>query len=366
VPAAAAIVTPPVAAPPPPPPTPPTQPGPVTPTAVKPEPGPVRPTVPAGTGTAPTTGDPVGRTPDGTDPGIIARKPQDTVPGPKGGGKPVATVSQREAQPGDRICGACAEPNDPTRKFCRRCGANLSEARVVEVVKLPWYRRIVGGPKQPKQYAAGERIDSMAKGSAKKPREGIRGILTGISKGEAAIGGVLALTVMLGIGYVAVPSLQVTINQVIGGGPTKIFDNVRKAIAPQPAVVLPTSIVASSELEDHPASNLWDKKLGTDWRSDEALPTLEVEFKEPIDLMFLLINIGPQKDFVDYRRPSKIEVVFPDGTSKVLTLEDKPELQSFEMGVNGIDKLTIKILDSNDQEMEAPISISEIQFNKKT
>ena len=49
-------------------------------------------------------------------------------------------------------------------------------------------------------------------------------------------------------------------NGVFSGGPQEILDNVRKAVAPKPGIVKPTSIVAAATaLADYPASNLWDK-----------------------------------------------------------------------------------------------------------
>ena len=118
---------------------------------------------------------PVARAPQVTDDQPIARKPTDEVaPKPR----PVGSVEQRVAQPGDRICGACGEPNDPSRKFCRRCGANLVEAKVVAAAKVAWYRRLFGGgDKAPKQYAAGERTgedpeDRPEDEPAREPRQG--------------------------------------------------------------------------------------------------------------------------------------------------------------------------------------------------
>jgi hypothetical protein len=357
------------AVPPPPPPVPPAQ---ATPPAVAPlaaqQPAAVRPTAAAPVATtaavSAATAEPAARAPEATDDSIQSRKPQDVVrPTPK----PVAAVPERVAQPGDRICGACSEPNDPSRKFCRRCGASLVEARIVAAPKLPWYRRIFGGgSKQPKQYAAGERIASMQKGSAKTPRQGLGGVFRSFAKGRSLIVGLLGIFVAIGfLGYIGLPSVHGMVDGALSGGPQKIVDNIRKAIAPTPQIVTPVSVTASSEVAGHPATMVWDKATNTDWQGNDKTPTLTVTFKDKIDLMFLLVYAGNSSKFVDFRRPSKIEVVFPDGTSQTLDLADTKDKQSFAVSKDGIDSLQIRILDTNGPE-SAPISISELEFNKKT
>ena len=307
---------------------------------------------------------PAARTPEVVDDGIQSRKPQDVAAGPKP--KAVASVPERVAQPGDRICGACSEPNDPSRKFCRRCGASMVDTKVVAAAALPWYRRLFGGNKQPKQYAAGERIDSMQKGSTKTPRKfGIRSAIASVTKGRAMIAGTLAIVVVLGIGYISVPSIQGTMNGIVAGGPQKIIDNVRKVIAPTPQIVTPVSITASSEVAGHPATMVWDKATNTDWQGNDKTPTLTVKFKDKIDLMFVLVYSGNSAKFVDFRRPSKIQIVFPDGTTQDIDLADTKDKQSFAVSKDGIDSLQIRILDTNGPD-SAPISISELEFNKKT
>jgi len=242
----------------------------------------------------------------------------------------------------------------------------MVDTKVVAAAAAPWYRRLFGGGKQPKQYAAGERIDSMQKGSTRVPgKGGIRGAIAGVTKGRAMIVGALAIFVVLGFAYISVPSIQGTTNGILAGGPQKILDNVRKAIAPTPQIVTPTAIKASSEVDGHPATLIWDKATNTDWQGNDKTPTLTVTFKDKIDLMFLLVYSGSSSKFVDLRRPSKIEVDFPDGTSQVLDLADTKDKQSFAVSKDGIDSLKIRILDTNGPD-SAPISISELEFNKKT
>jgi hypothetical protein len=53
---------------------------------------------------------------------------------------------RRGISPGDLICGNCGEGNDPTRRFCRRCGSTLAEATTAVPVRLPWWRRLFTRP----------------------------------------------------------------------------------------------------------------------------------------------------------------------------------------------------------------------------
>jgi hypothetical protein len=311
---------------------------------------------------------PAARPPEVTDDGIQSRRPQDVVaPKPK----PVASVSERVAQPGDRICSACSEPNDPSRKFCRRCGASMAETRVVSAAKVPWYRRIFGGgeKKQPKQFAAGERIDSMQKGSAKSPRQGFGAMMRNVAKGRSAVVGLLGIFVAIGfLGYIGLPSVHGMVDGALSGGPQHIIDNLRKAIAPTPQIVTPTSVTSgdpTADVKNHPPTLVWDKATNTDWQTTSKTPSLTVTFKDKIDLMFVLVYPGNSANFVDLQRPATLRITFPDKTFQDINLADTKDKQSFPVSKDGIDSLTITVLDTNGP-ATAPLSISELEFNKKT
>ena len=305
--------------------------------------------------------EPAARKPSPTDDQPEARKPTTEVaPKPK----PVAQVEQRVAQPGDRICGTCAEPNDPARKFCRRCGASLVEAKIAAAPKVPWWRRIFGGGAKPKEYEAGQRIDSMQKAAPKG------GGIGGMLKGIGAVRGILALLIALGIiGYIAVPSFQGivarTLDPVLHGGPGQVVENIRKLVAPTPVVERPVAIEASSQLAGHEASKLVDTFSNTDWQGTDKAPEISVTFEQPIDLLSVIVHPGNSDAFVDLRRPSALEFVLPDGSTKRVDLEDVKDPQTFDLGVNGVETLVIRVVDTNGPEV-APISISELEFFKKS
>ncbi|HYN47265.1 MAG TPA: zinc ribbon domain-containing protein [Candidatus Nanopelagicales bacterium] len=275
-------------------------------------------------------------------------------------------MEQRVAQPGDRICGSCGEANDPSRKFCRRCGAGLTEARIVAAARLPWYRRIFGGgEKKPKEYAAGERIDSMSKSA---PKGG--GGLGGIVKSIGLVRGLLGLVVMLGIfGYVGIPSVQSGINGLVDTVRTKgvggIVDGITGIINPKLEAVRPIAFTANREIEGHPVGLLFDLRTNTDWQTADKAPTVKVTFKEPVELRSVIVRAGSLNTFVDLRRPSRIAIDFADGTTKEIDLGDVKDPQTFEISGPLADSVTIRILDTNGPEA-APIATSEIEFFAKS
>jgi hypothetical protein len=304
---------------------------------------------------------PAARPPQAASDQPAARQPTgDVAPRPK----PVASVDQRVAQPGDRICGACGEANDPSRKFCRRCGASLTEARIVAEPRLPWYRRILGGEKKPKQYAAGERIGSMSKSAPKRP-----GGLGGILKSVGLVRGLLGLVVMLGVfGYVGIPSFQGVVNGVVdtvrNKGVGGLVDGITGLINPKLVPVRPVGFEANGELDDHPIRLLFDLATNTDWQTGEKGPSVAVTFKEPIELRSIIVRAGSLDAFVDLRRPSRIAIEFADGTTREIELQDVKDPQTFEVSGPLSGKITISIKDTNGPEA-APIAISEIEFFAK-
>ncbi len=234
--------------------------------------------------------------------------------------------------------------------------------------KLPWWKRLFGGgkKKQAQVYAAGERKSSMKKAAPKTA--GIRGLLGKIG----IVRGLLGLVVAIGIfGYIGIPSFRGMVTSaadpLLRGGPTQVIENIRKIVSPQPAQVVPRpeDISATSEVKDHEARLIGDKASNTDWQGTDKVPEITVEFEEPIDLGWVIVRSGNPSAFADLRRPSAIELVFPDGSTKRIELEDTKDPQTFEVSPGTIDSLVIRVVDTNGPEA-APISISEIEFFKRS
>ncbi|HEX4982989.1 MAG TPA: hypothetical protein VFV63_14880, partial [Ilumatobacteraceae bacterium] len=121
-----------------------------------------------------------------------AQHPQPTLPRPK----VTKQAPSRKINPGDLVCGACGEGNDPGRNYCRRCGSTLAEATVA---RTRWFRR---RPKRAKGIvAAGDRPGRPGRSSggrnaarsARLARGKFLGRLAGVKR-------ILALLAIVGIG----------------------------------------------------------------------------------------------------------------------------------------------------------------------
>ena len=69
--------------------------------------------------------------------GPVAVQPAPPIERPK---PPPPRPQTQRAEPGDIFCGQCGQPNNPGRRFCRKCGSVLAEQ--VAVARLPWWKRI--------------------------------------------------------------------------------------------------------------------------------------------------------------------------------------------------------------------------------
>lgn len=69
--------------------------------------------------------------------GPVAVQPAPPIERPK---PPAPRPTARRAEPGDIFCGQCGQPNNPERRFCRKCGNLLAEQ--VVAARLPWWKRI--------------------------------------------------------------------------------------------------------------------------------------------------------------------------------------------------------------------------------
>jgi hypothetical protein len=269
--------------------------------------------------------------------------------------RPVVDTPRRVAQPGDLICGNCQEPNDPTRKFCRRCGASLATA--APAVKIPWYRRLF--QRKPKTYEAGERKQAMRAGTA--PRRGIG------SRLRFVVGWALAGLVVLGaIGYVAVPSVGSAIN----GGVRGAVDTVRKIVSPTLVLVHADGTDASDSIKDHAASKVTDGATNSDWQADGEHPTLTFTFERPIDIGALNLWNGAADAKTkalrtDLRRPSQLLLTAQNGQTATIDLDDIHDRQVRYVDLSGVEELVVEIVQTNGPD-DAPVSLSEIEFLRKS
>lgn len=262
-----------------------------------------------------------------------------------------ATASTRQAQPGDRICGNCGEANDPARKFCRRCGTTLVNAKVVGERGLPWWRRLF--TRKPKQYAAGERTKSMTSEAARSAGGGSR------------IGRVIQAVVLLAIvasmaGYIALPSFQGAVNSALSGA----VGQITRIVNPSLTVIRPVSVTTSDQLKDHPVGLMFDTYKNTDWRAAGQQPSATVTFAHKFGLGALIVYSGAADKFTDTRRPAKLMLSFSDGSSTTVDLQDVNTAQTIKVEKNGIDGFVLTVVATNGP-ADQPVVISEIEVFAK-
>jgi hypothetical protein len=266
--------------------------------------------------------------------------------------KPVANArpqgETRIARPGDLICSNCNEPNDPIRRFCRRCGTALAAAVTPGVARRPWWRRIVG--RDPRTS-----VTSKAGNGPHRPATSARKIEVG-----SVVKRVVAVAIALGlIGAVAVPSVRTT---VVNEG-TALIDRVRRLISPTLVPVDPVGVSASSELEDHPGRLIIDGATNTDWQADEATPSITVTFQGPVDLGLIIIHNGSAADYRGIRRPTALEFAFEDGSTVDIALIDDHAPKSYDLNKDNVTSVEIRIISSTAE--DTPVALSEIEFRTK-
>ena len=162
---------------------------------------------------------------------------------------PQARTLAADRKPGDLVCGQCGTGNDAARKFCRRCGNSLEEAKVEP--KPPWWRRFWPfGNKKKKAAAAGgtkagqrRRGPSAGKRAKRKFATALRYIAFGLV-GVALVAGALLSDFRAAV----INRIQYTVTDV------KQFQN-----PPSTSFKDITSLAVSSQDPEHPAANLFDE-----------------------------------------------------------------------------------------------------------
>jgi hypothetical protein len=322
------------------------------------------PTRPPSPEQAPPTRPPTPTPPDrppGRPPGQtpVARRPDDVTAAPQRK-RPVPTKPppKREVRPGDLICGQCEEGNDPDRRFCRRCGASLIEAKeAIAPPPIPWWKRLF--IRQPKVVAAGER--PMRRGGSGGARD-LRSRLRQASRVAAFLA-----VVVVAIGYIG--PWRSTVNGKI----RNVVSGAREKVIPKLSEIPPAKADASSSLPDHKPVAAVDRVINTYWAEggpgDGVGQRLVVTFDHPIHLGKIGFSLGAsakREDFATEPRPKKVTLHFSKG-SKDLTLKDSPDFQQYDLNVKNTDKVEIEIVSVNRHpESGSNCSIAEVEFWERT
>jgi hypothetical protein len=260
------------------------------------------------------------------------------------------------ANPGDLICGNCRIGNDPTRRFCRRCGQSLATAVVAPPRKVPWYRRLFR--RQPKVAAAGERPKSM--------RTDGRGARQGSSAGRLvrAVLQVLVVALIVGavVGYAVVPAWRDGVNSTIS--------SIRQKIAPNLVSVRTAGQATGASVKGHPAQAAFDGFSNTYWAAPATgspAPEISASFSPVTDISKILITSGAVPDFQGSPRPHNVTVAFLDATGAVvatkdLELQDTKDPQSFDVSAAGVTTFRLTVTSVYASSGGTNVAITEVEF----
>jgi hypothetical protein len=260
--------------------------------------------------------------------------------GARSSGRPAPSAAPALA--GERPCPSCGQPNDPSRRFCRRCGATLEEVVVEAPRSRPWWRRWGAG--RPSAAPAGERRPARRGSTSIRPFAVLRNLL-----------GLLLL--VAAAGFLVLPPLRLTAL----GTASALVDQVRRMVSPTYLVVRPSQVTASDELTDHRARLAFDSYTNTDWEARGGQPTLTLAFPQPLQLGAIIVHAGSADHFADLRRPTRIELAFPDGATVSFQLSDRHDPQQFTFDAPTASTVVVRILEAAGP-ASAPLAVSEIEF----
>jgi hypothetical protein len=241
----------------------------------------------------------------------------------------------------DLTCARCGEINTSNRKFCARCGAPIE-----------------GGGEEPKKKKAGDRFGTGLTTSALLLR-------------RVAPVVVVALTLL----FLAVPDARGWLNDR-KESLIDVFDppSIESVSAPR--------VQASTEADDHVASNVVDLNPLTYWQSSatDQQATLTFDFGVPVKLHEAIVRNGALNadgDYRFFRRAREIVVVmqFVDGKQKErrITLRDSRiaqlnGTQIIDGQTIGLDsgsavaRMQIVVMSTYDAPPDSPVTLTEIEF----
>jgi hypothetical protein len=232
--------------------------------------------------------------------------------------RPAAIVKKppsRRLRPGDLICGDCGEGNADTRKFCSRCGSTL---RAAEVVRTPWWRKIL--PKRKvKVRKALERTAKDRKAKTTATGSALRAAFKTI---RALVAVVLVLG---GIAYGSLPAVRTWVNNQVSSWQQDAQSALELSYAP----VHPTKVTATFEEPTHPADLVADSVSNTFWAAPttKGEATLVLTFDRPVNIDKAVIQNGDNDKFDQTFRVERLHLVYSTGKTEDLQLKDQPDPQ---------------------------------------
>ncbi len=244
---------------------------------------------------------------------------------------------RRPPLPGELACPSCGSGNERSRRFCRSCGVPLAQA---EVVRLPWWRRLVRWLFGRRSYTAGER---------RRPR---------VPAAARWLRVVIALVCLVAVAAVARPLIVRAVNGV---------KDQTGAHVP----IRPDSFSASSSQREAPPADVSDGATNQYWapQGPAAGSWLEVSFVKPVRLLDIVVTPGvgtEQGEFLKHARPHDLDVVATakDGktTTKALALRDEPGPERFDFEAHDVVRVRFIVKSTYGPGGTPSVAIGELEF----
>ncbi|TDV46175.1 hypothetical protein CLV71_111133 [Actinophytocola oryzae] len=258
----------------------------------------------------------------------------------------------RKLQPGDLVCGECGEGNTVARKFCSRCGTSLAEA---ETVKTPWWRKLL------------PRSGAKVRKSGERPKRGGRagksklGVF--VSTTFKTIRRVVALALVIGgVAYGLFAPFRGWVNEQAAEAKGTFEQIFFPQYAPVSAAEAP---VASVALPDHPANMAVDGQSDSYWAAPVGgvEPNMVVKFDRTVDLAKIIVHNGDGAGFKESHRAQKLHLVFSNGKTTDVNVQDRPDPQTLEIeNGEGVNSVEIHVVSTFKSVSGTNLAISEIEF----
>ncbi|MFE3518249.1 NADase-type glycan-binding domain-containing protein [Streptomyces sp. NPDC059166] len=241
--------------------------------------------------------------------------------------RPTASPDEGTGTP----CPACGTPNQPGRRFCRRCAAELSPAAKPEA--LPWWRTV--WPFRRRVRASSGRLLRF----------------------------VVVLVVVLALcagGFLLLPA-----------GRALIEDTRDKLGKSKP--ITPANTEASAEIPRHPAANTTDGLSNRYWGAPSEGASVTYTFGKPFRLVDLIITNGASPKPQEYARQARalrldLEVTTEDGgrESRELSLSDKPGPQTVPVQISDVRTVRLVLRSPAGQAEGRHLALAEVEFFQRS